>query len=300
MASNAWAACPYDAGALLEDLAAVETAVRGEDRSMAVHEAMDIQAGLACLDEPLPYAFAARVYRGVGAGLVAGGEPGEGWFRTAIQLDPGFEYGVEDMGADSPIRGAFEGQRALAETAPVSLTDRQFVPGPSYYLDGSLVGAPRATLDRPHVFQVRDGDEVTTWVIEGNAFPESALIGTEPIAMAEPADKKKRTGRYATKGGENVTDDGTYIPPRPKEKTPLIIAGSATIAAAGGLYAWSSASRNAFENADTVDQMEKLKATTNGLVIASFAMLGTGAGVLAWGIIVDDTGRPLPGVRIGF
>src|SRR5690606_3574948 len=283
-----------------------------------------MEAGFACLAEPMPYMIVSRAYRAVGAGKILGGDEarGKAWWLTAIGIDPGFEYGLEDMAADNPLRFTFESLREDGKAAPESLDGVDFV-AETNWLDGSLLGSPRATVGRPHVFQSRSDDQLSTWVIDGTAFPAESIVATAPAVVEEPGPvakapkqrperaprepklpverepkpEKERKAKDPTK----AKDDGSfYQRKRPKEKTPLMIVGGATILGAGGLYYWSSVSRKQFDESTTREDMDKYKALTNNLVIASGAALAVGAGVLTWGIILDDTGRPLPGLNIRF
>ncbi len=330
LSANAWAGCeaPYDTGALLGDLVMIEDAVRKNDGPTALTVANKMEAGFACLNEAMPYMIVSRAYRAVGAGKLLGGDDARGraWWLTAIGIDPGFEYGLEDMPADNPLRFTFEGLREEGEASPETVKDVTFV-AETNWVDGSLVGSPRATVGRPHVFQSRTGDAVSTWVIEGNAFPAAAVQAVappepvaavttgkapkerapraepeprperEPKAEKEPKPEKERKAKDPSKAKD---DGGFYQRKRPKEKTPLMIIGGATMLGAGGLYYWSSVTRKGFDESETREDMDKFKRATNNLVIASGAVLAVGAGVLTWGIILDDTGRPLPGINIRF
>jgi len=334
--AEAWAQCasPYSTDTLLADLSVAEDAIRKNDGAKALSVADKMEDGFPCMNEPMPFMIVSRAYRAVGAGKVIGGDDARGkeWFLTAIQLDPGFEYGMEDMALDNPARGAFEGQREAAEVAPTQLVGRTFAPG-TYYLDGSLQSAPRATLGRPHLFQVKSEAGITSSLIQGNAFPELALAAPvvaaavvvaaeptgrkpkpkpepepepEPVAEAEPepepepAPQAKPKPVHEEDPREEVDGGGYYERKRPPEKTPLMIAGGVAILGAGGLYYWSSVTRKKFNESETIPDSEKFRQQTNTLVIASAAVIAVGAGVLTWGIILDDTGRPLPGIHIKF
>lgn len=326
------AACdaPYDSGQLLEDLVMVEEALRQGDGPTAGAVATKMETGLGCLAEPLPYMIVSRVYRGVAAGKFLGGDEARGkeWFLTAMELDPTFEYGLEDIPADSPIRVAYRGLREEAETAPVQLEGRELVEG-RHFLDGSLLGGPRATPNRPHVYQTDATGTFQSWVIQGNAFPDVALAAPvvaeaepaaeeeeprkkkkkkrdepEPVEAEEPAvaeadeparEKKKKKAEEAP-----VDTSGYYARVRPPEKTPLMIGGSAILVGAGGLYALSMVARGQFDDATTEEDIRKYQKRTNDLVLISAGTAAAGAAALGWGIIVDATGRPLPGIHIRF
>lgn len=321
-APKAWAACdaPYDTNTLLSDLVMIETAVRQNDGPTARQVADKMEAGFACMKEPLPYMIVARAYRAVGAGKVLGGDEARGkeWFLTSIELDPGFEYGLEDMGADSPVRYAYEAMRGDAEVSPTQLKGFDLEQGTNY-LDGSLLGAPQATLGRPHLFQTDAiSGSLQSFIIEGNKFPDAALVAEAPAVATTPeaekgkkpkkekankekAAKEKPAKEAKEKNPKSTVDTGGfYERKRPPEKTPLIIGGAVTVVGAGALYYFSSVTRKHFDDATTENDVNKYKTATNRLVISSGAVLAVGAGVLTWGIILDDSGRPLPGIHFQF
>lgn len=311
-APRAQAACDagYDSGILLGDLVMIEEAVRNNDGPTALSVANKMESGFGCLTEPMPYMIVARAYRAVGAGKTLGGDEsgGRAWFLTALELDPAFEYGLEDMPADSPLRFTFEGARGDAEIAPTEVEGMDMSEG-THYLDGSLISAPRATLGRPHLYQTDIGG-FHSQIIQGNTFPESALAAEAAVVVAEvveekpkkepkePKEPKEEKEKPAKNPTENVDDGGFYQRSRPPEKTPLIIAGGVTIAGSGVLYYMSSRARKKFDEAETKDDLDKYKGQTNRLVLSAGIVGAVGVGVLTWGIILDDTGRPLPGFNI--
>jgi len=125
------------------------------------------------------------------------------------------------------------------------------------------------------------------------------VAAAEPEPEPEPKPKPTREPKPADPR-EEVDGGGYYERKRPVEKTPLMIAGGVAILGAGGLYYWSSVARKNFDESGTTEDSEKFRQQTNSLVIASGAVLAIGAGVLTWGIILDDSGRPLPGLNIKF
>ena len=86
---------------------------------------------------------------------------------------------------------------------------------------------------------------------------------------------------------------------RPPEKTPLMIAGIATVLGSGGLYYAASLARGDFDDALTEEDVDEAARRTNQMVLASAAVLAVGAGSLSWGIIVYD-GAPMPMFRFRF
>jgi hypothetical protein len=298
----------YDTGALIDDLTVVEDSLRSGDAAAAGGTADKMEANLACLEEPIPYAIVGRIYRGIGTGKWMSGneERGRQWFLTALETDPTFEYGTEDMPMDSPIRLMYLDLRVEADANPESM-DASFQEG-RIFLDGGLTGSVSATLGRPHLVQRDLAGAISGWVIEGNAFPAD-LLG-DVVAAAAPVEADPRDSRRIQKEAERAARDaarlaerqGVSAPPisgvtivRAPEKTPLIIGGAVAVAAAGGLYYASTITRGQFDEAKTEDDARKARQSTNNLVIASAVVGATGVSALTWGIIVDQG----PGFRIG-
>ncbi len=301
----------YDTGALIDDLTVVEDALRAGDAATAGGASDKMEANLACLGEPIPYAIVGRIYRGIGTGKWMSGNEDRGrqWFLTALETDPTFEYGTEDMSMDSPIRLMYLDLRVEADANPESM-DAAFQEG-RVFVDGGLTGSPTATLGRPHLVQRDLAGTISGWVIEGNAFPAD-LLG-EAVVEAAPVEADPRVARRIQKEAERAARDaarlaerqGTSPPPPPAassvtmvrapEKTPLIVGGAVALAAAGGLYYASSITRTQFDEAKTEVDARKARQSTNNLVIASAIVGATGASALTWGIIVDQG----PGFRLG-
>lgn len=252
-------ASPYTLDALLADLTAVESGLRAADDASAASAANRMREGMGCLNEIMPAMIAARAYRGVGAGLHVGGDAdaAQKWFRTSLELDPVWIYGVNDVGVDHPVRLAFDALKTEDSPDAVELAGKAFPEESKNYLDGKKLGSPKARPDRFHVFQ-RAGEDTETWLIEGNAFPGDALIAAAaPEPTKEPKQKKDKKARAPkdkapkeqkvgkqpkakkakppkTKIGPN--GEVIYKRRRPPEKTPLMIAGAVVMASAGAIY----------------------------------------------------------------
>ena len=54
-----------------------------------------------------------------------------------------------------------------------------------------------------------------------------------------------------------------------------------------------------FDNGTTLEEITRLQAATNQLVLVSAATFAVGAGTLTWGVILDG-GQPVPAVRVRF
>lgn len=352
-------ASAYTTDGLIGDLSAVEGALRQFDDAAATAAGEKLRSGLGCLDEVLPALIAARAYRAVGAGLYSGGDPDAAnkWFSTSLELEPTWSYGLQDLPEGHPLRLDFDNLRnSMAGGDPVDVAGKSFGEG-SHYLDGRKLSKPRARLDRFHLFQTDNGG-VSTHIIEGNAFPADVLTGAvvadtkqekdpkQPKGNKEPtakqlakaeAQRQKQAEKAAKKADSNVkttvSADGKvyYKRQRPKEKTPLMIAGGVIMAGAAGLY-WAStrtakdmrdittaadvndgaipegrlnlcaAGAEVGENgclADPEDVVRKKAGITNRLAVASLAVFAVGAGTTTWGIILDG-GTAMPAVKIRF
>ncbi|MEZ4319190.1 MAG: hypothetical protein R3F61_16870 [Myxococcota bacterium] len=367
----AWAAdcaTPYTTEGLIEDLTGVETAMREYDDAAAAAAGGKLRAGLGCLDEVLPAMIAARAYRAVGAGLYAAGEPepANKWFRTSLELEPTWTYGLQDIPEGHPLRNDFESLKLkMTGDEPTLLEGKDFVEG-SHYLDGRKISKPKARVDRFHVYQL-DDNGVASHVIEGNDFPAEVLsaaavadgggekdgekdktkdkdkskdksgtsLSDKQLAKAEKAREKEaaKKQKSASKVKTTVAADGTvyYKRQRPKEKTPLMIAGGVVMAGALGLYYGSTRTAAKMQGITTAAdvnpgldltqpfktcrdgqelgdggcvrdpgaEIDRLAGVTNRLVVASVAVFAIGAGTTTWGIILDG-GTAMPTVNIRF
>ena len=326
-------AAPYPTDALLADLIAAEAALRDGNNEEAKAVSTRMAAGLGCLDAALPRQLIGRTYRAIGAGLVAGGEAaqGGGWFLTATEVDQSYDYGVGELPADSPVRSAYLDAKAVTADLVV-LPDKQFVEG-SFKLDGRGIEAPAARPGRPHLLQKVDG-AVESWVIQGAAFPDEVIESAiATVAVVEPEGKKakapkekkakepkekkakepketvakapkekkaKEPKEKKTKTASNTfSADGSIKRKRPREKTPLMIAGGVLLGAAGGVYYMAGQKRAAFNDSNDMKEIDKLQGQTNRLVLASAAVAAVGAGTLTWGIILDGN-TAVPTVRVRF
>ncbi len=326
-------AAPYPTDQLLADLIAAETALRDAKNDEAKAVATRMAAGLGCLDAALPRQLIGRTYRAIGAGLVAGGEndSGSGWFRTATEVDQSYDYGVGELPADSPVRGVYLDAKAVSADLEV-LPDKKFVAG-EFKLDGRGIEAPAARPGRPHLLQKVDGS-VTSWVIEGAAFPDEvveAAVATvaavetpaddkgkkekapkekaekapkekaekEQVAKVDTPKPEKEPKEKKAKASNTINADGSIKRKRPPEKTPLMIAGGVILGGAGGVYYMAAQKRGAFNESNDMEEIDQLQGQTNRLVLASAAVAAVGAGTLTWGIILDGN-TAVPTVRVRF
>lgn len=320
VALGADCAAPYTTDQLLEDLAFVETAAQTDDPGGALIGADKMEKGLGCLDEKLVPMLIGRTYRSIGAGFMVGGDENSGrrWFRTAIEVDSGFEFGLEEYSADSPVRAAYMEVRNAPSTNPVPIEGMVMAEG-DFYLDGRTLREAAATRGRPHLLQ-RVGESVESWLIDGNTFPSTVLVPDTGDAVADAGEPKKEKTKKPPKPPkekkpkkekapkEDAVADGPPPPPppgdnrigrqRPPEKTPLIIAGGAVIAGAGVMYGLAITQRQKFDDIkDSEEDLRKAQQATNRLYLGSIAVLAAGAGTLTWGIILDGSGAPMPAIR---
>lgn len=308
---------PYTVDRLVDDLIAVEDALRAGDDARASASVGLLSAGLVCLDEIVPRRIVGRAYRAVGAGLIAGGDTpgGQGWLRTAHEVEPTFDYGMEDLPADHPVRRLYSDVRFESSAGPVPLEGQQLEG--EVFLDGRALDRPEARAERPHLLQLAS-EPVRSWVIEGNAFPEEVLASSEPVVaegpkrgrepkvrepkVREPKVARVREPRTRTPSTAVGAADEVYIPDRvrPWEKTPLMVGGGVLTALSGGIYWMSSTKRREFDEANSLSQITELQPQVNRLVLASAAVFAVGSGTFTWGAVVGAQGPTLPAVRLRF
>lgn len=291
------AACEgtYGSDQLVLDVQALETAVVDQSEDKAIAAAVDIRKNLPCSDQRLPLGFLGRVYRGLAGGYYVGGDrkTAEAWFRTALEVDRTFRYGVEDLPGDHPLRTVYASMLQAEEVEPIAVTGKAFPKGGEWYLDGRRIEAPTARPGRPHVLQREYEGEVQTWLIQGNDFPATALIDGKNVA--EEDGKRRRRKKERTKYDVDVHQMGqgaTLVErSQPPEQIPLIVAGTTLIAASIGLTAGSYVSKRNFTTIeDSEEALAKSQQTTNRLALGAMIAAGLGAGSLTYGIAIGQDG----------
>ena len=107
---------PYTADSLASDLGAMSEALRSSNRAAFQTRGSVMTDGLPCVDAPLAPVVLANVYRYAGLSAYFGGESAraEAWFRVALELDSSFDWDVNEIPVDDPIRSVFEAQRENA------------------------------------------------------------------------------------------------------------------------------------------------------------------------------------------
>lgn len=314
LAARAQCDTPYTATMASEDLGQMTLALRNLDEATFNRAGARMDAGLPCLTELLPVPAYASAFRFLGAWHYLSGEKDTGarWFRTALEVDPGFAWDVNDLPQGHPIREAFDGERAIAAQPPIAVDGMVLDPpaGAEIYLDGSVLEKAEATSGRPHLVQVVDTGQRSVrqgWLIDGAALPDEVLI-TEDEASARAAaaaaaqDDDKRKGRRKSEQDSVATvvasgDDPYAVQTvrrvRPRAKTPLLVTGAVGIVASGVLYGLSFPAHADFDAATTTDELLQAQTATNTLVIASGATLAVGMGIGIVGIQLDSAGGGL-------
>jgi len=299
----AWAGdceAPYDLDTLADDMGAVESAVISDDSAAAEEAARRLQAGLACLDTPLPRVIAGRAYRALATGVVSV-EPDTAtqWYRTAAAVDSGFVYTLEDLPRDD--HPAFEAWRtALDEVAGVdeALIEGHVWSTGKFTVDGRRMSWPAAEPDMPHVLQRAHDGAVTTWIVDGISFPEEALIADASVGQPVVGDGPSSSLPVGVR--PTVTVNKVESNNWPAERIALVGGGTAALAVGGVLYGLAWDKRSQFDASSKQADTERLAASTNTLTVASTATLAAGAGTVGFGIlffIVDGDPRPTLDLR---
>ncbi|TVQ88235.1 MAG: hypothetical protein EA397_17270 [Deltaproteobacteria bacterium] len=289
---------PYTIDDLLGDLNTAEFAAQDGDNDTAVQAARRLQDGLGCLQERLMPAIVGRTYRTIGAGLIVGGDEDRGseWFRTAIEVDPLFDFGIEEFPDDHPVRIVFNKIKQEPQGADPESVSRPFREG-KHFLDGRNLSSPQAQPGRPHLFQ-RDHEGVKSWLIEGAAFPEEALVDeAAALAAAKKEEKKKDKKKAPTSRDDGALAVGRTRPP---EKIPLIIGGAVVTLGSAAMFGGAILTRQRFEDIkDSEDDLRSARVMTNRLHMGSIALFAVGAGTTTWGVIIDN-GTPMPHISVKF
>jgi hypothetical protein len=186
----------YTIDSLLADMVAVEGSVRTGDNAQAGATAAKLEAGLACTDEILPGMILGRAMRGIGAGLTVAGETDRGtrWFRSALNLEGNFEYGLQDLPAEHVVRDVYGDVRQDLEEGTSSTVSKPLREGTTVVVNGRKVSTASVDTKAMYLVQV-DGDAFQSYVVEGDAFPEAAL----PMAVATKTAKTKKSKGKSSK-----------------------------------------------------------------------------------------------------
>ena len=292
----------YTGQQLSGDLGAMSTALRGKDDASLKAAGQRLDAGLPCLDAPVPQPVFAAAYRSVGLYQYRFGNKDRAsqWFRSGLELDSSFEWDIAEVEPGAPLRQTFDGLRGDAEADPVPVDGQELaVPsGTKLVLDGRTLTDAASTQGRPHILQVintADNSVTQTLLIEGNALPERFL---RVVVVADAGDDKR--SKKDKKAGHTPTDDLSVVKVRrvrPAAKTPLMVGGAVLALGAGGIYGTTFATRAKFDAAGKTSDLTKYRTLTNTLVIASAATLAVGLSVEYAGIMLGATPG---GARVGW
>jgi hypothetical protein len=289
--ATAQAACeqPYSPETLTKDLRTVSKALSPSEPQDFQVAGAALAAGLPCVNVPLAPMILATAYRYIGLSAYLGGREDEarGWFRSGLELDSTFDWDINDISVDDPIRAVFDAERQRASSEKVPIGEHVALKVPANHRitsDGRPLSGAALTLNRPHLVQLIANNEnavVNGWLVDGNALPESLLsTALMPAAIALAPS----TGAVAQR----------IVRSRPPLKTPSMIAGGVLMAAGVGLYATSFSTRGDFDAAVNLDSAKKHQAATNTLVISAGSAFFAGASLTYMGIMLSD------GPRIGW
>jgi hypothetical protein len=278
----------------MSDMQTAQMALSIDDPDGFAQAGESLERGLPCLNEKTPARGLAAAYRIIS--LMAyrkGDEPrSRRWVRTARELDPDYAWGAIELDPSDPYRLIYDSERQRAEAPEVPIEGmRLMVPeGSELLLDGRSLTKAEATMERYHVLQHFSEEEghLRTWIINGNGIPEDFLEEGEPeVAAADTKKKKKSKGKVADHAPYAPGDITVVDRVAPKGKKPAIAMGFVGALAAGGAYAGSYLIRQSFDSSQSEEDLYRYRRMTNGLVVASGALLVVGLGVGWWGVAVE-------------
>lgn len=279
----------YTTDKMLEDLIATEDFLRSYDFVAAGGAAQVLRDGIRCLNDVLPSQVAGRIYRAIGGGLTQGGDAKEGfnWLVTAATLEPGFEYGLEDVATDHPVRTVYADASDQSSRTKVKTEGFDYFVAGEHYIDGRDLSEPKASIGHPHLYQARIGGTLTGTLINGNQFPPENLSETAPVdgvvatgTVTKPVKEPKSGGG----GGPSV---------------PLLATGGVGVVASALTFLMSRGASKKFDEGTTLEDIERYRNSTNTLTTVSGVALGVGLSTLSVSFVVDGA-APAPMVNIRF
>ncbi len=276
----------YTAESVVEDMTQAEAGLAAGEVQQLVGATDRMSSGLPCASEVLQPWLVARAFRVMAAGALAAEDEGQarGWYTTAIEVDAGFDYGVEELALDHPARVLYAELKLGYQPEPSPVEDRVFPDG-KHYLDGRMLEVPQAVEGRTHLYQWERESSVQSWVISGSSFPKDVLI--EPGAEVADTERPPRTGNerhVALPGCAWLRRDMQTC--RPAEKSPLLAAGLTIAVSSGALYGVSGALNQRFHDAGTIEEVQRYRGATNRMVILSGAALAVSAVGLSVGVAI--------------
>ncbi len=282
-ANDAWADCPtpYTAAALAGDLGTMSSALRRSDRDAFKVAGAAMVRGLPCVDAPLAPVVLANAYRysGLQAHFTGDVELAKGWFRSALELDSSFDWDINELPIDDPIRGVFEAEREAAGVERVAVIGGRELAIPSggrLMADGRVLTEAELTPNRPHLIQwIQNSDNsvVQVWIVDGASLPDQLLGNAQELGADTDSDSS-----FAVEKIERS---------RPPMKTPMLIMGGLGLAGGVGMYVMSFSAHKQFEEATTTTELEKKRSLTNGLLMGAGGALVVGSGFTYLGVMLD-------------
>ena len=210
------------------------------------------------------------------------------WFRTALELSPNHQWGVNEVDMSSDLYSLYEQQRSLSaeEPKPIDGMALRSPEGTVFYLDGRPLREAKATVDRPHILFIASATDrhiISRFMIDGNQFPQQ-FLAAEEVTKKSKKNQETEEDMFAVQTLKRV---------RPKSKTPLLVSSLATFAVAGGVYGYTFTTNAQFYEARDLATKDSIRATNNALVITSAVLGVAGVGVGYAGVIVDAQNAPM-------
>ena len=296
--ANAECTAPYTADQLINDYQAVQMAVRIEDSFTLLESGERLMVGLPCLTDSAPAQMLAGVYRALGlyAHEASLSDEVALWFRTSLELDPTFAWGIDEIAGDSPILALWQAEIGTEGAALVNIEGRVLAAPDDgiLTLDGRPWTVAAATPDRNHLLQLltSTGEVRRSWVIIGNEFPESFVV--EASESVSEVTSMTETGVGVIDrdlpAGYLLSDITSVQRVRPNLKTPSLIGGGAGLIAAMTMYAGTFLSQSMFNNATSEEDMLSMRGLNNTLVLASGGLVVVGSAVTWWGVTMSQRG----------
>ncbi len=296
----------YTADQLLADMQIIGNSLQEGDKVPLLAAGAKVEAGIHCMNEPLPPGVLASVYRLLGVYHARSDSPGEAplWFRTARELDPTYVWDISEISQGSVTFSMYEQAQKYEGWEPEAIPGKELnVPANSKLLiDGRPLTKAAATTERYHLIQqvASDGGVRASWIVLGNDLPPNLLRDQQvTIADQRVEDENKKKDEQKTKkqrgdpqvlSGGYTSDEVTMVQrKRPAAQIPLLIIGGATMLAAGGVYAASFPAHAQFEAATNEADLYATQRLTNTLILASGGVLVAGAGLGTWGALLSGT-----------
>lgn len=259
-----------------------------------------LEANLPCMRTPAPPQVFATAYRYIGLGHFFRGDPNtaERWFRTALELNPAHEWGIEELSRSDEVYNLYENQRETAKSSPIPIEGMKIATpeGTSLYIDGRPWNVASATTERPHIVFIvssMDNHIISRFIVDGNSLPDIVLDKADPVAQTKRKKKKRNQVDEETEEIDQMFAVQKVKRVRPKAKTPLLVSGAATIAVAGGIYSYTFMTNDQFYEASTSAAKEDIRKRNNSLIVLSAVVAGMGLGVEYAGVMLDGGQAPV-------